>query len=272
MSLVGKESGERIWHSRSWNLARKTDVGLVRSRNEDFMGHDSLDPSLLQRRGHLYMVADGMGGHSAGNVASKLAVEVSMRTHYQAASDDVGQDLVVAIQTANHTIHDEAAKNPAWNHMGTTVVAVVILGDKAYVANVGDSRLYLVRQGSIQQITQDHSLVAMQVALGNLSPEEAEASDSKAVLLRSVGPQPDVKVDLTPMDPEPGDIIVLCTDGLHGLVTADEIQSRVVEMEPEIGMQEPADLANSQGASTISPYRSFASKPCHRAETATQAL
>jgi protein phosphatase len=247
----------------------QTDVGLVRSRNEDFMGHDALEPSLLQKRGHLFVVADGMGGHSAGNVASKLAVEVSMRTYYRkAGTDDFGHDLVGAIQAANEHIHDEAERNPAWHHMGTTVVAVVVHDGKAYVANVGDSRLYLVRNDTIQQITHDHSLVALQVELGNMTEQEAETSDSRNVLLRSLGSKVDLQVDLTVLDLEQDDILVLCTDGLHGLVTSDEIKDRVLQLDVAAACRSLVDLANSRGGVdniTVQVVRIKSLQPVHAA-------
>ncbi|HEY4001827.1 MAG TPA: protein phosphatase 2C domain-containing protein, partial [Candidatus Xenobia bacterium] len=193
-----------------------TDIGMVRSRNEDSMGNWTPEPSIFEKRGHLFIVADGMGGHAAGNVASKMAVELSTRTYYYSPySENPGENLEYAVKVANREIYDEAQRNPDYHRMGTTFVGIVAYGDEGYVANVGDSRAYMVRKGAIQQVTKDHSWVALQVEMGEITQEEAETSQNRSILLRCLGEKPDVLVDSQVLKLEQDDLFILCSDGLH---------------------------------------------------------
>ena len=202
----------------------KTDVGRVRTNNEDNFGFDI--------REGIFVVCDGMGGRAAGERASQIAVETVLG-YFQ--HDLHGADTQIlgktfesvsqranalgrAIQLANQAIHEEAARNPIYAGMGSTVVAVLVEGNLFSLANVGDSRVYVIRGEAIQQLTNDHSLVMEQVRRGLITPEEAEKSAIQNVLVRALGSEKSVEPDLEDHEFTPGDILLLCSDGLSRYV------------------------------------------------------
>ena len=204
-------------------VAQKSDTGLVRSENQDFaiLSSPAEDSA---GKGRLMIVADGMGGHRGGATASRLAATTIKDTYLQSDSADPTNALRDALVEANRRIFIEAQSNPDVRGMGTTTSALVIRDGQAYVAHVGDSRVYLIRNGEIRQLTDDHSLVASMVREGLLTSKEAETHPRRNVLQRSVGVGENVEVDvLKPLDLEAGDTFVLCSDGLHGLVREPEI-------------------------------------------------
>src|SRR5262245_37081772 len=163
-------------------LGARTDLGQVRENNEDkfdFIEPD--DSGVLARKGRIYAVADGMGGHSAGQIASELALKVFIRTYYADGSADVEAGLRRAVQAANSYVVEVARAIPGRSGMGTTLTAAVARDDDLFIAQVGDSRLYLLRGGEIRQITEDHSWVAEHVRRGTMTPEEAEVSPHRNV-------------------------------------------------------------------------------------------
>jgi protein phosphatase len=211
--------------------AGATDVGKVRSSNEDSFGvFDDLG---------LYVVADGMGGHAAGEVASFLAVETihetflaprdaspngsPERTTPTGAALAPERRLVSALEQANRRIFAAGQEDEARSGMGTTVAAVWLDGKTAHVAHVGDSRVYRVRGGDLAQITTDHSLVNDYLARGLMTPEEAIGHPMKHILIRALGTTSAVAVDTTALPLEPGDILLLCSDGLSNVVPPSEI-------------------------------------------------
>src|SRR5437867_6269994 len=189
-----------------------SDVGLKRTQNEDrfvvWNAGGSESP-----RGTLLVVADGMGGALAGEVASQLAIDSLMR-EYPTGQGEIVDDLRRAVLDANQEIHEHSRTHPDLHGMGTTCTAVVVRGDVAYFAHVGDSRAYHLRDGSIRQFTQDHSLVAQLVEHRHLTPEQAKVDPRRNVVTRSVGVGPELEVDVGRLD-EPlraGDTIVVCSD------------------------------------------------------------
>jgi protein phosphatase len=244
----------------------RTDVGRTREHNEDaFVVADltrdnaTLQPEVrthdLGPRGTLFMVADGMGGAAAGEVASAMAIETvieEMRTRWAQSSSTDPEAFAAAIRdagsAANARIHKYASEHPEHRGMGSTATIAGLLGDRLYVAQVGDSRAYLVRNGVASQITKDQSLVQKLVEAGELTAEEAELSERRNIILQALGPEPRVKVDLTSQQIRRGDTLVLCSDGLSGQVKADAIASTVVA-EPELMTCCKAliDLANNAG-------------------------
>ncbi len=231
----------------------KTDKGMVRANNEDNFH--------VNEGGELLLVADGMGGHASGEVASRLAVEVISDFMENAKRnpelqvgpylDDYSQTanrVGSAIRLANKAIYDAATSSPQYRGMGTTVVAAVLNDRHLSIAHVGDSRLYLVRAGSIQQLTDDHSLVSEQVKHEMITREEARGSSMKNVLTRAVGVYPEVEVDLDDMTLADGDILVLCTDGLTNMVTDDDIFSIVTGVnDPLVACDQCIRMANENG-------------------------
>lgn len=207
------------------SLGAKTDIGRVRENNEDkYEFFVPEDEDSLARKGSLYAVADGMGGHNAGQIASELALKTAIASYYADTSPVVEDSLRAAFGQANALIFDAARAITERSGMGTTMTALVLRGEEAFVAHVGDSRCYRVREGAIEQVTEDHSWVCEQVKLGTMNEEEALLSPFRNVITRSLGAAPSVDVDVFSRELRAGDTFVLCSDGLSGEVTAEEIR------------------------------------------------
>lgn len=232
------------------DVAQLTDVGRKRSQNEDNMAYViPKDPQVMARKGALFIVADGMGGHAAGEVASEIAVDTVSNAYYQDDNDEVTVSLVNAIRRANSLIHQRAAENMLRSGMGTTCVAAVFKGNMAYIANVGDSRAYLVRRGQIKQVSQDHSWVEEQVRAGLLTREQARSHAQRNVITRCLGTQSEVEVDIFSEPLDENDSLVLCTDGLSGLVGEEDLQSIVSQYAPQESVYHLVERANENGGS-----------------------
>ena len=230
------------------DVAQLTDVGRKRPHNEDNMAYViPKDPQVMTKKGALFIVADGMGGHAAGEVASEIAVDTVSYAYYQEDDDDIAVSLVHAIKRANTLIHQRAAENMLRSGMGTTCVAGVLRGGTAYIANVGDSRTYLVRKGQVRQISQDHSWVAEQVRVGLLTEEQARSHAQRNVITRCLGTQADVEVDIFAEELEEGDSFILCSDGLSGFVTDDDLRAIVNQYVPQESVYHLVERANENG-------------------------
>lgn len=230
--------------------AAATDVGRRRTGNEDSYASWAAEADGAAHAGdHLLVVCDGMGGSNAGEVASRMAADTVVREFKAAPPDDTAQALSHAIQVANQEIWEHSRTQQELNGMGTTCTALALKGDQVLVAHVGDSRAYLVRAHRAKQITSDHSLVAQLVARNQLSPEEARSDPRRNVVTRSVGVGPEVEVDVVAVG-EPlkgGDTLVLCSDGLHGQMSDDEIAGFAMgESLPE-ACADLIELANARG-------------------------
>lgn len=245
----------------------KTDVGRTRDHNEDcFLVADlttrnaSLQPEVRNHevgpKGSLFIVADGMGGAAAGEVASEMATETIFEHMITAWAQDAeatpqrfAYRLKEAVEEANTRIHKYAKEHPEMRGMGTTTTAVGILGDHLYLTQVGDSRAYLVRNGEGTQLTKDQSLMQRLVDAGELTEEEAEKSERKNIILQALGPDARVRVDLTHQQLRRGDAIVLCSDGLSGQVTKEEIAAIVADPERDLMAvcSELINMANERG-------------------------
>ncbi len=226
----------------------KTDLGRVRENNEDkFDYYEPEDPTLLATRGCLFAVADGMGGHAAGQIASELALKTLISHYYDSLNDDVPTSILEAFCSANETINQLAQMIPERSGMGTTLTAAVLVEDRVYVGQVGDSRAYVIRGGEIRQVTYDHSWVAEQVRMGGMTAEEAELSPYRNIITRSIGTQPTVEPDVFVERAQAGDTWVLCSDGLTGHVTDAEILQIVPGRPPTEAARQLIELANSRG-------------------------
>lgn len=195
-----------------------TDKGLRRETNQD--------SCLADKERGFFVVADGMGGHSGGEVASSIAVETVQEifTSPKAKETSPREILVKAYETASQRIFDRAAnENPELAGMGTTMVLAYVRGTSIYVANVGDSRCYLFRKPNLWQVTEDHSLINEQVRAGLLTDEQARAMIGRNVITRSVGYERDVHPDVLERQLHPGEMYLLCSDGLSGMVSDDKI-------------------------------------------------
>jgi serine/threonine protein phosphatase PrpC len=228
-----------------------SDPGQKRELNEDSWGivrEEDHHPEVIARKGWLYAVADGMGGHAAGEVASQLAIAVLFETYYSDLVPDLKESLRRAVVAANEAVYAQAADDEAKAGMGTTLVAVVLHQNKVTIANVGDSRAYFLREADIEQVTHDHSWVGEQVEAGVLTQEEARGHIYRSVITRCLGHEPDVKVDIFERNLQPDDALVLCTDGLTNMVnSAEEIWRKVTSREPQAAAETLVGLANERG-------------------------
>ena len=217
--------------------AGRTDPGRVRRRNEDSF---VLDPPL-------FAVADGMGGAQAGEVASRLTA-AAFREYHEA--DDLAPDerLQAIIQEANRRIYERARTDADVSGMGTTVTSALLTGGRVTLGHVGDSRAYRIRDGELEQLTDDHSLVADLMRSGRLTPEEAEAHPQRSVITRALGTDPEVDVDTLAVEAEPGDLYLLCSDGLTTMV-ADEDILGIIDAAPTLddAAKELVRAANTGG-------------------------
>jgi serine/threonine protein phosphatase PrpC len=230
------------------DVAQLTDVGRKREHNEDNMAYViPKDPQVMANKGSLFIVADGMGGHAAGEVASEIAVDTISNVYYQDDSDDVAVSLLRAIRRANASIHQRAAENMLRTGMGTTCVAAVLRGNMAYIANVGDSRAYLLRGSQVKQVSQDHSWVAEQVRAGLLTDDQARTHAQRNVITRCLGTQAEVDIDVFHEGLNEGDSLVLCTDGLSGLVSDEELLRIVDQFVPQESVYHLVERANENG-------------------------
>jgi len=231
-----------------------TDVGKKRERNEDNL--------LVNKHYNLFVVADGMGGHLGGDIASSIAVATMddvitsieqspdatiQRDDIEIKAGEYQAYLRYAIKLAGKRIFEKADSDMSLHGMGTTVVSTLFRDGKAYIANVGDSRCYRIRNDEINQITKDHSLVAEQMRAGILSPDDARIQRFKNIITRSVGFQEEVDADVEIRVAKESDIYLLCSDGLSNMLSDEEIRDVIISNEIEYACNRLIDLANERG-------------------------
>jgi serine/threonine protein phosphatase PrpC len=242
-----------------------SDVGLVRTNNEDsFLIATPSSPiasqnpaelsGVVPKIGTVFIVADGMGGSQAGEVASRMAVDLVARNFISALAmrEQPDQQAIIgvlneSIQQANQLVFIEGQNNSGFSGMGTTLTAATIYGPTIFFAQLGDSRAYLARQGVISQMTKDQSLVAQMIDSGSLSPEEAKSHPQRNVILQALGIQSQVHVAISFAELKRGDQIVLCSDGLSGKVDAEEIKEFLERFEPKAACQGLVRMARERG-------------------------
>ena len=229
-------------------FANGSDVGLVRSNNQDNYGKfpaDSLDLSIPS--GQLFIIADGMGGHKAGETASQMAIDIIRHEYFANRAGDIARNLQQAFETANEKIYNSAQQNPDFQGMGTTCIAIVLKERTGYIAHVGDSRAYRITRNSIEQLTKDHSQVAEMMRKGILTEAEAQGHPERSLLTRALGAKPEVETDIIKnVALEPGEWYLLCTDGL-AKVSDKEIKRIVSSNTPLKACRKLIDLANRRG-------------------------
>ncbi len=229
-----------------------SDTGRVREHNEDEVRLAEPDSSQVAGRGFLAAVADGMGGHERGEVASNLAIETLFATFYDDEATKSSEDQVTLLKNgfkaSNDRIMAESTTVSSSGSMGTTMVAAAVSGTQLTIANVGDSRAYLVRAEAATQITRDHSLVAEQVASGVITADEARTSNYRNVITRALGHRPKVEVDIFEIELLPDDRVILCSDGVHGHVEPNEFAEVTLKHEPQESSQALIDLALERGS------------------------
>ena len=240
--------------SKSWNPgvthAVRTDVGMRRTNNQDsYCVIEAQSAESFSTRGHLYVVADGMGAHAAGELASQMATELIPMHYFRGSSDQPASSLHRAVFNANHEIHQRGQQNPEFHSMGTTASSLLLLENGGIVAHVGDSRVYRLRQGVLEQLTFDHSLVWEVQASGHVHPGSALGQSlPKNVITRSLGPNAKVNIDVEgPFPVHHGDRFLLCSDGLTGQVEDEEIATLMDCLSEELVSEVLVDLANLRG-------------------------
>jgi PPM family protein phosphatase len=225
-----------------------TDTGLVRSANEDsFLFFFPQDQMLLEEKGILAIVADGVGGNIGGKTASSTAVSVMRERYYASDQLDPLSALKESMIAANREILTKAAQDPSCKGMATTCTAFILLGKDGFFSHAGDSRAYLLRDGILRQLTKDHTLVNKLLADGLITAEAAESHPQKNIIVRALGSDRDMAPDTFHLLLEENDIILLCSDGLHGLVSDDDIKDRLSRLSLQGAGQSLIELAKDHG-------------------------
>lgn len=229
-----------------------TDTGIVRKMNEDSLRITEISSNINMKKANLFIVADGMGGHQSGDLASSMAVEAlteevmkGMEMQKEANEGALLEIIKMAAANANKAVYDFAKENK--RDMGTTVVAGLLFADTFYTAGVGDSRAYLIRNGEAIQITKDHSLVARLVELNMVDPKDARHHPKGNILLRTIGTDPKVEVDVYKTKVRKGDHLLLCTDGLWNQLADDEMAHIIKKSSPQDACREMIRIANERG-------------------------
>lgn len=226
----------------AWKIASSSETGRVRSHNEDCCATFE-NPTGAR----LFVVADGMGGHRGGATASQMAVQ-ALEQAFGGAESVSGAWLAEAIRSANQAVHERAARDAALQGMGTTLVAVAIApGGAAWVGHVGDSRAYRLREGFLERLTEDHSVVAEMMRRGLVTAEEAENHPRRNEILRSVGVAEEVDAEVSELDLEVGDRLLLCSDGLCGVVPDAAIERLLADHPPGDAVERAVAAANELG-------------------------
>jgi protein phosphatase len=228
----------------------QSDIGCLRQNNEDSFGYwEPEDDQQFLSKGRLAVVADGMGGYEGGQEASRLAVETLVEVYRDFGGDDPQAALVEALQAAHEQIREYSFAHPELRGMGTTCTAAAIVQDSLYYVHVGDTRLYLIRDGQITRVTRDHSYVGRLVESGMITPEEAENHPQRNILTAALGTNPDLMMD-SPGQPEPlrpEDVLLICSDGLWGQVRDSEILDAVENKSAEQTGRKLIELARERG-------------------------
>jgi serine/threonine protein phosphatase PrpC len=252
LNPIEERHGKNYMSAMNIIFAQRTDIGLKRQFNEDsVISILPEDQQVVESKGVLFVVADGMGGHTRGEVASQLAVNTIRDVYYQQQSDDLAASLRLAMERANARIYSEnLSKSPNLEPdqmMGTTCVAAVVQRDTLYVANAGDSRAYIVRDGQAHQVSLDHSVVAQQLREGLITNEQAKDHPDRNKIYRCLGVHDVIEVDTFSEKVQAGDLLLLCTDGLSELVPEEEVVSIVQQYEPQESVQRLIERANEMG-------------------------
>jgi PPM family protein phosphatase len=231
-------------------LANLTDVGCERENNEDYFCYsEPQSEEEFRRKGRLAVIADGMGGEEGGEIASRLAVEAIRDAYLTEPDGDPQACLISGFKAAHDAILECVRQRPQLHGMGTTCTAVVVANGNAHFAHVGDSRLYLIRGSSLSLLTHDHTAVNRLIEQGVITPEEAATHPQRHVLTAALGAHRDVSADFSPapIPLQSGDVLVLCTDGLWGQITGDELLSIIRSNPPAQACKQLAYLAKSRG-------------------------
>ncbi len=231
------------------NITGKTDVGVVRTRNEDAFSYGCLSDGTSWA-----LVCDGMGGVHGGKIASTASIEMvseKIKKCYNPSMSIVSLEnlLLSSITTANVDVYDRGIYDDSLKGMGTTIVAAIVKNNEVCIAHVGDSRAYIIRNGSIQQITKDHSLVQQMLDKGQITKEEYENNPIKNIITRAIGVDEDIDIDFDNIELDNDDVLLLCTDGLSGFVSDERLLEIYQSTDFDSLAQKYIDEANNNGGS-----------------------
>ena len=255
-TLLGLEKEFLMTNTRlNLDIASLTDIGRRTSNEDDMTSYVPEDPQVMAKKGAIFVVADGLGGHVHGEMASELAVNTIRDFYYQDSSEEITTSLQQAVEHANLLIHqrNEATLANATDEekkklsMGTTCVAAVLKDHNVYIANAGDSLAYIIGAGQIRQIAQSHGLIAEQLRNGEITEEEAKAKGPSNVITRCLGVKSTVDVYVTSDTVQDGDTLVLCTDGLWTLLEESELRAIVEQYDPQESAKRLVARANENG-------------------------
>ena len=232
-------------------LASLTDVGCQRENNEDSYGYwEPADDADFAALGRLVIVADGMGGHEGGQIASRLAVETFTKAYAGATDSDPQKRLLTALKDAHRRIQQRAKQDPHLSSMGTTCTACALIDSRLYFVHVGDSRLYLLREGKLRILSHDHTLLSRLLEKGLVRPDQVQDHPQKHVLTSALGiPGDEMEIDAPP-EPvllHPGDILMICTDGLWGQMETGEIENALASQSPSAACRSLVHFAKERG-------------------------
>jgi serine/threonine protein phosphatase PrpC len=232
-------------------LASLTDVGCQRENNEDSFGYwEPANDADFPTFGRLAIVADGMGGHEGGQIASRLAVETLTKAYAETTLPDPQKRLLGALKDAHRCIQERAKQDPHLNSMGTTCTALALIDTRLYFVHVGDSRLYLLREGKLRILSHDHTLISQLLEKGLIRPEQAQDHPQKHVLTSALGvPGEEIEIDAPPnaLPLQKSDILMICTDGLWGQIEPNEIEQALASQLPNAACRLLVDLAKKRG-------------------------
>jgi protein phosphatase len=232
-------------------LASLTDVGCQRENNEDSYGYwEPANDADFAQLGRLAIVADGMGGHEGGQIASRLAVEAITKAYAGATDSDPQKRLLTALKDGHHRIQQHAKQNPHLSSMGTTCTALALIDRRLYFVHVGDSRFYLLREGKLRILSRDHTLIARLLEKGLIRPDQAQDHPQRHVLTSALGmPDEEMEIDAPPeaLPLRKNDVLMICTDGLWGQMEADEIERALASQSPKDACRSLVHLAKERG-------------------------
>lgn len=256
-TLLGIEQELFMANTLHLDVALNTDIGARATNEDNMISFVPQDQQVMARKGALFVVADGLGDHTQGEVASELAVNTTREAYYQSENEDTERALQQAVEQANSAIYERNVKELGAGDadallkkgMGTTVVAAVLHDDNVYVANAGDSLAYVIHGDAIRQIAEDHSWLAEQLRQGvQMTREQAKTEGKNNMIVRCLGGRPDLEVYTTAETVQDGDILVLCTDGLWQLVEENEVKSVVKQYNSQESVTHLIALAKERGA------------------------
>ncbi len=240
-------------------ISSKTDKGVVRSNNEDsLLTIPPWNSLAISKKACLFLVADGMGGQKAGEIASKIAVEFTASWFKKSDLDEITTDLVEdLINSANEQVWEYSRAHPETNGMGTTFSSLLIKGNKAIIGHIGDSRIYRLRNNELVQLTNDHSIVGEQLRLGKITPEEARVHPARGILSKVLGARQFIKADIFETEIQLNDEFVLCTDGVYSMIDGEKINLLIKCNSPETLASKLVDASNEAGGNDNSTVIAF---------------